>query len=65
MHLKLLQKRVIEKTAEATGDLIGNKIVNRITNVSIGLQQIISENDKETPKERYESLEKRQEIMMI
>ena len=25
MHLKLLQKKVIQKTAEVTGDLIGKK----------------------------------------
>ena len=34
MHLKLLQKKVIQKTAEATGDLIGNKIANIITKFS-------------------------------
>ena len=31
MHLKLLPKRVIQKTAEAAGDLIGNIIADRIT----------------------------------
>ena len=31
MHLKLLQKKSIQKTAEATSDLIGNKIADKIT----------------------------------
>ena len=34
MHLKLLQKEVIQKPAQATGDLTGNKIADRITKVS-------------------------------
>ena len=51
VHLKLLQKRVIQKTAETTGDLIGNKIANRITNVSSSspqnnLETITNEHDK-------------------
>ena len=33
MDLKLLQKKAIQKTAEATDDLIGNKIVDKITKV--------------------------------
>ena len=33
-HLKLRQKKVIQKTAETTGDLIGNKIAKRITKIS-------------------------------
>ena len=28
MHLKLLQKKAIQKTTEVTGDLIGNKIAD-------------------------------------
>ena len=31
MHLKLLQKQKIKKTAEATGDFIANKIADKIT----------------------------------
>ena len=63
MHLKLLQKK-----AEATDDLIDNKIANEITKVSKNssennLETIIKENDKEIPKERYMSPEKRQEII--
>ena len=34
MHLKLLQKERLKKTAEATSDLIGNKIADRITKAS-------------------------------
>ena len=61
MHLKLLQKGVIQKTP-ATGDLIGNKIADRITKVSKSLQQnhsetVTNEHDKEIPKERYISAE--------
>ena len=61
MHLKLLQKGVIQKTP-ATGDLIGNKIADRITKVSKSSQQnhsetVTNEHDKEIPKERYISAE--------
>ena len=31
MHLKLLQKRFIKKTAESTDHLIANKIANKTT----------------------------------
>ena len=34
MHLKLFQKRIIQKTAEATGNLICNKIADSIFKVS-------------------------------
>ena len=30
MHLNLLQKREIKKTAETTGDLIGNKNADKV-----------------------------------
>ena len=43
MHLKLLQKKVIQKTAEATGDLIGNKIADKIRKVLKCSQQNNSE----------------------
>ena len=66
--LKTSSKRVIQKTAEATGDLIGNKNANRIIKASKSSQQnnsetITNEHDKEIPKERYVSPEKRQEII--
>ena len=34
MHLKLLAKEQLKKTAEGTGDLVGNTIANKITNIS-------------------------------
>ena len=66
--LKSSSKRVIQKTVEVTGDWIGNKIVNRITKVSKSLQQnnsetVTNEHNKEIPKEKYVSPEKRQEII--
>ena len=68
MHVKLLQKKVIQKTAEATGNMIGNKIANRITKVSKNLQQndsesVSNEHDKEIRKGRYTSPEERQKII--
>ena len=39
MRLKLLQKKVIQKTAEATTDLVGNEIAKKITGVSKSPQQ--------------------------
>ena len=48
--------------------MIGNKAANRITKVSKNSQKnnsdtVTNENDKEIPKERYISPEKRQEII--
>ena len=71
MHLKLLQKRAIQKPAESTGDLIGNKIANGITKASKTLPQNSSvtnkqENiglDREIHRERYISPEQRQKII--
>ena len=62
--LKTTSKKVIE----VTGNLIGNKIANRITGVSKNSQQnnsktVTNEHDKEIPKERYVSPEKRQKII--
>ena len=68
MHLKLLLKEQFNKTAEATGDLTVNKIADRITKVSKTSQQnnletVTNEHDKEIPKERYISSEKRRKII--
>ena len=41
MHLKLLEKKVIQKTAETTWDLILNETTNKITKVSQPLHKII------------------------
>ena len=47
MHLKLLQKRAIQKTAKTTVDLIGNKIADKVTRVSKTLPKNNSEKNKE------------------
>ena len=59
--------RAVQKT-ESTGDLIGNKNADKISKVSKNSQQnnsetVTNENDKEIPKERYISPEKRLEII--
>ena len=56
--LETASERDIQKTAEETGDLIANKIANRITKISNNSQQnkletVINGNDKEIPKKRY------------
>ena len=65
-------KKVIQKTAEATGDLIGNKIADKITSVSKKKSTKELHNNGETeeedveivtPKKRYISPEKRQQII--
>ena len=61
--LKTSSKRV-SQTAGTTSDLLGNKIHNNIIKISKHSQQnnletIGNENDKETPKKRYLSIEKR------
>ena len=60
-------KRVIQKTADATGGFIGNKITNKIKQISKTLKQNNSEtvaygHVKEIPKERYTSLQERQNM---
>ena len=66
--LETSSKIVIQDTTEPTGDLSGNKIANKIRKVSKNSQQnnleiVINDNDKEMPKERYMSPEKRQDII--
>ena len=66
--IKTASKRAIQKTAEATGDLIGNKIADKITSVSKKKStKEIHNNDEDvkiaTPKKRYISPEKRQQII--
>ena len=68
MLINLQQMRLIQKTAKATDDLTGNKIGDRITKVSQNSQQnnsepVSNENDKELPKERYISLEEKQNVI--
>ena len=65
IHLKLLQKKAIQKTAEATDDLI-NKIANKITKASRNSPQNTLEavkSEVEIRKERYISPEKREKII--
>ena len=64
--------RAIQKTAEATSDLIRNEVTDKITKVSKtsrknSLETVESETrsiefDREMPRERYISPEKRQKI---
>ena len=53
MHLKLFQKKVIQKTAEAISNLIGNKIVDKITGVAKTSPQNNLETNEETLREKY------------
>ena len=58
IHLKLLQKKIIQEIAEATCDLNGNKVTDGITKVSKNSQQnnsktVTNKNNEEIPKERY------------
>ena len=64
MHLKLLQKKSIQKTAEATSDLIGNKIADKITKAIKASPWNNSETDEEEIlTEKYISPELRQKII--
>ena len=61
---KTASNRVIQKTAKGTGNFIDNEDANRITEVSKNskqnnLETATSEHDKEIPKERFISTEKR------
>ena len=62
--LETASERDIYKTAEETCDLIANKIANRITKISNNSQQnkletVINGNDKEIPKKRYVTPDKK------
>ena len=59
MHLKLRQKRAIQKTTDATGDLIGNTIADKFTIVS----KTSPKNNSETKEENYLSPELRQKCI--
>ena len=65
-EIKIASKGAIQKTGEANGGLIGDKIADKITSVSKKskkLQNTEANYESETPKERYISLEKRQQII--
>ena len=65
--IKTASERGIQKTSETTGDLIGNKIADKIESVSQKFstrsQNNEANDESETPKERYISPEKRQQII--
>ena len=58
--IKNASKRATQNTAEPTDELIGNKNACKITNLSRKSSQI---NEKEIPKERYLSLQERQQFI--
>ena len=60
IHLKLLQKKAIQKTTDTLEELIGNIIATKITKVSKSSPQNNSESETEIPKEKYITLEERQ-----
>ena len=65
---KTASNRVVQKTAKGTGNFIDNEVANRITEVSKNskqnnLETATSEHDKEIPKERFISTEKRKWII--
>ena len=54
-----------QKIAKPTGDMIGNKIANKVIQISRSSIQsksetIANKHDKEMPKQRYISLDRRQ-----
>ena len=68
--IKTASKRTIQKRTEATGDLIGNKIADKITNTAKKSTKELHNNDKTeedveitTPKKRYISSERKQQII--
>ena len=67
--IKPASKRAIQKTAEATGNLTGNKIADKIASVSKkSTKELINDEgevdvERATPKKRYISQEKRQQII--
>ena len=65
--VKTASERAIQKKAEAAGDLIGNKTADKITSVSkkssTRSQNNEANDESETPKERYISPEKREQII--
>ena len=64
--IKTGSKRAIQKTVEATGNSIGNKIAEKVLSVSEKSKKPQNNevnNESETPKERYMSPEKRQQII--
>ena len=64
MHLQLLQKKVIQRRAEAASNLIGDKIADKITRVwKISPQNNSRTNWEKILIEIYMSPEERQKIV--
>ena len=71
MQFLTTSERAIQKTGEATGYLIGNKIADKISSISKSTKEFHSkelhwktnENEIKISKEKYISLEKRQQII--
>ena len=67
--IKTASKRAIQKTAEATGDLIGNKVADKISvSKKKSAKELPNDETEEgvervTPKKKYISPEKRQQII--
>ena len=64
--IKTASIRAIQKTAEVTSDFIDNKIADKIKSVSKKSkkpQNNVANDKSKTPKERYISPEKRQQII--
>ena len=59
MHLKLLQKESFKKKQKQMVIWLIKKIVNKILKVSKNSETVTNEYDKEIPKERYISSEKK------
>ena len=57
----MLQKRGIQKIAEATGDLIGNKIADKIIKVS----RMSPQNNSETVTNGEENIALDREMLML
>ena len=63
MHLKLLQKESFKKKQKQMVIWLIKKIVNKILKVSKNSETVTNEYDKEIPKERYISSEKKKLLM--
>ena len=62
IKIKNASKRALQETEEAAGDLFGNKIGDKIASISKNYLDN-AKSEIEIPKERYISLEKRQQII--
>ena len=61
--MKTASKRAIQKAAEVTGDLISYKMADKITKALKNNLEEEDKNEVEIPKERYISIDKKQQII--